>query len=502
MPGKPRPLRLRPLTSCRSRWRVFPRPRAPGWGWRFPSRMKRSPPTCRSLPPGIGFVIRSVDEGGPGRAAGLREFDVLWKIGDQMLVNEGQLAALLRLSQTRRRITCPASVRQAAGSDPQTRRGTRPDAFARRPGGRRDPARRMRRPDACVNVSENSPAILTPRTAASRSAAWERFKVKSSAPTKRRFSKANLRRMAVSTRFPTHGNAGFTCCAAGSITRLEGRMMPTRQPRPRVVPPSGDKPLSRPPLKISHGNALRFPLRLPIFRRMHPDVAKLVEAGRIPKPVGERLSQLAPGNFCIHKSFGAGKVVDWDLPGKKVTIDFENPPARRWNSSSPSRKPSGSPPMISARKKSSKSRNSAPVEKRSGRAGRPPAQSHGGSMTGDALEKELCGTVIPEPFQEMVGRHQKGPARKPPRRGPPKTHRGDRPAHRRPKPGPGARRRFRGRPRHQGHDQGARSHRRRHRRLRKRHRRPQAPARRHRRRRQKGRPRPTRPGPATRRRPR
>ena len=56
---------------------------------------------------------------------------------------------------------------------------------------------------------------------------------------------------------------------------------------------------------------------------MHPDVAKLVEAGRIPKPVGERLSQLAPGNFCIHKSFGAGKVVDWDLPGKKVIIDFE-----------------------------------------------------------------------------------------------------------------------------------------------------------------------------------
>ncbi|MEI6178872.1 MAG: hypothetical protein WCS43_18410, partial [Verrucomicrobiota bacterium] len=55
---------------------------------------------------------------------------------------------------------------------------------------------------------------------------------------------------------------------------------------------------------------------------MHPDVAKLVEAGRIPKPLGERLSQLAPGNFCIHKSFGAGKVVDWDLPGKKVVIDF------------------------------------------------------------------------------------------------------------------------------------------------------------------------------------
>src|SRR5688572_10675746 len=64
-------------------------------------------------------------------------------------------------------------------------------------------------------------------------------------------------------------------------------------------------------------NALRFRDRLFIVFPMHPDVAKLVEAGRIPKPVGERLSQLAPGNFCLHKSFGAGKVTGWDLPAKK-----------------------------------------------------------------------------------------------------------------------------------------------------------------------------------------
>src|ERR1700712_3086053 len=61
---------------------------------------------------------------------------------------------------------------------------------------------------------------------------------------------------------------------------------------------------------------------------MHPDVAKLVEAGRIPKPVGERLTQLAPGSFCVHKSWGAGKVVEWDLPSKKVVIDFERSSAQ------------------------------------------------------------------------------------------------------------------------------------------------------------------------------
>lgn len=51
------------------------------------------------LPPGIGFIVKSIDEGGPAYAANLAAFDVLWKLGDQMLVNEAQLATLLRLSK-------------------------------------------------------------------------------------------------------------------------------------------------------------------------------------------------------------------------------------------------------------------------------------------------------------------------------------------------------------------------------------------------------------------
>ena len=59
---------------------------------------------------------------------------------------------------------------------------------------------------------------------------------------------------------------------------------------------------------------------------MHPDVAKLVEAGRIPQAVGERLSEIAPENFCSHKTWGAGKVESWDLPAGKVVINFEKQP--------------------------------------------------------------------------------------------------------------------------------------------------------------------------------
>lgn len=47
------------------------------------------------LPAGMGFVIRSVDPKGPAETSGLRPLDVVWKFGDQYLVNEGQLAVLL-----------------------------------------------------------------------------------------------------------------------------------------------------------------------------------------------------------------------------------------------------------------------------------------------------------------------------------------------------------------------------------------------------------------------
>ena len=131
---------------------------------------------------------------------------------------------------------------------------------------------------------------------------------------------------------------------------------------------------------------------------MHSDVAKLVEAGRIPKTVGERLSQLAPGNFCIHKSFGAGKVIDWDLPSKKVTIDFEKSTGQTMELQFAFQKTEWIAADDFRAKKIEQLEELRTLTKSD------PLQlivhllqSHGGSMTGDALEKELSGTVIPEP---------------------------------------------------------------------------------------------------------
>jgi len=52
-----------------------------------------------SLPPGFGFVVASVDSGGPAEKAGLRKHDILWKFDDQWIVNEAQIFALLRLKK-------------------------------------------------------------------------------------------------------------------------------------------------------------------------------------------------------------------------------------------------------------------------------------------------------------------------------------------------------------------------------------------------------------------
>ena len=49
------------------------------------------------VPEGVGFVVIKVTPDGPAHQAGIRAFDVIWKLGDQWLVNEAQFGTLLRL---------------------------------------------------------------------------------------------------------------------------------------------------------------------------------------------------------------------------------------------------------------------------------------------------------------------------------------------------------------------------------------------------------------------
>lgn len=59
---------------------------------------------------------------------------------------------------------------------------------------------------------------------------------------------------------------------------------------------------------------------------MNSEVQKLVSAGKLAAADGAKLSKLEPGTFCQHKSWGVGKVAEWDLPGDRLIIDFEGKP--------------------------------------------------------------------------------------------------------------------------------------------------------------------------------
>ncbi len=130
--------------------------------------------------------------------------------------------------------------------------------------------------------------------------------------------------------------------------------------------------------------------------RMHPDVEKLVKAGKLPEAVGNRLSQLAPGNFCLHKSFGAGKIVDWDFGSKKITVDFQNSSGQEMDLQFAMQKTEWIAlddfravkiEQIEQLRELAKKDSVALVVHI--------LESHGGTITGDAIEQLVSGAVIP-----------------------------------------------------------------------------------------------------------
>lgn len=63
-----------------------------------------------------------------------------------------------------------------------------------------------------------------------------------------------------------------------------------------------------------------------ILPMMSPEVEKLVNAGKLSRADGDKLSLLPVGAFCQHKSWGAGRISEWDLLGDRIVIDFEGKP--------------------------------------------------------------------------------------------------------------------------------------------------------------------------------
>ena len=74
------------------------------------------------------------------------------------------------------------------------------------------------------------------------------------------------------------------------------------------------------------------PLQFPLANRsllrslfdpvMDAELEKLVEAGKLTARQADQLELLRPGTFCLHKSWGFGRVAEWNLLLNQILIDF------------------------------------------------------------------------------------------------------------------------------------------------------------------------------------
>jgi transcription elongation GreA/GreB family factor len=55
---------------------------------------------------------------------------------------------------------------------------------------------------------------------------------------------------------------------------------------------------------------------------MDAELQKLVESGKLSSRAAEQLEALPPGTFCLHKSWGFGRVAEWNLLLNQIVIDF------------------------------------------------------------------------------------------------------------------------------------------------------------------------------------
>lgn len=198
-----------------------------------------------ALPQGVGFMIRSINPGGPAEAAGLRNYDVLWKMGDQMLVNEGQLAVLLRLAKPGDEISLsgfragrPIEVKLKLGDAPAVPEPFPSDLMdsAVLPGGDNGVPMRV------FNISEKVASYSTDDGRVEMQRDGEVFMVKIIGPKDEVIFEGALPGDGSLAPIPEVWKRRVHALRRGLTHALDGGMLPIRQPRPRVVPPTAAKP--------------------------------------------------------------------------------------------------------------------------------------------------------------------------------------------------------------------------------------------------------------------
>lgn len=193
-----------------------------------------------SLPPGIGFVVLFLDKDGPAEAAGLRVFDVLWKMGDQMLVNEGQLAALLRLSKPGDEITLHG-FRAGKPLEVVVKLGEAPPSSRMLPGEIVDqailPGDPPQSPMRLVNIAEKRASYSTEDGRVEVQRTGEVHEVRITGPEGDIIFEGEIPVGGSLKEIPEGWRRRVHALTRGLEHALEGRVMTARHPRPRVVSP-------------------------------------------------------------------------------------------------------------------------------------------------------------------------------------------------------------------------------------------------------------------------
>lgn len=197
-----------------------------------------------SIPPGVGFVVKSIDEGGPAQAAGLLELDLLWKFGDQMLVNEAQLATLLRLAKPGEQVVIsgfrggkPLSVTLKLGTAPVLNKPFSGEMVesAVLPGSCDGPMR-------VVNIAEKSASFSTDEGRAIVRREGAVYKVRIDGLKGELIFEGDLSKNEDLANAPESWRRRIHVLCRTLDQALDGGMVSQRQPRPRVVPPAPQKP--------------------------------------------------------------------------------------------------------------------------------------------------------------------------------------------------------------------------------------------------------------------
>ena len=203
-----------------------------------------------ALPQGTGFVIKGIDAGGPAEGGELRPLDVLWKMGDQILINEAQLATLLRLQKPGDEVGLsifragqPRDIRMKLGDLPLGRDMLAGDLadLSILPGDNG--------PMRVVNVDDRTASYSTSEGQAVMRKEGDVYLVTIKGPDDKLIFEGDVTTREAVDALPRSWQRRVFALRRGLDHAMEGRIVPVRPPRPRVVTPAPVPPVQQQSLR-------------------------------------------------------------------------------------------------------------------------------------------------------------------------------------------------------------------------------------------------------------